>query len=34
MRVYQRFAERLAKELDAKPDDETTELFERIRSGG
>jgi predicted ATPase/DNA-binding SARP family transcriptional activator len=34
MRVYQRFAERLAKELDAEPDDETTELFERIKTGG
>ena len=33
MRVYQRFAERLAKELDAEPDAETTEVFERIRSG-
>jgi predicted ATPase/DNA-binding SARP family transcriptional activator len=33
MRVYQRFAERLAKELDAEPDDETTEIFERLRSG-
>jgi LuxR family maltose regulon positive regulatory protein len=33
MRVYQRFADRLAKELDAEPDDETTEIFERIRSG-
>ena len=33
MRVYQRFAERLMKELDAEPDEETTELFERIRGG-
>jgi predicted ATPase/DNA-binding SARP family transcriptional activator len=33
MRVYQRFADRLAKELDAEPDEETTEIFERIRSG-
>jgi len=33
LRVYQRFAERLMKELDAEPDDETTELFERIRTG-
>jgi predicted ATPase/DNA-binding SARP family transcriptional activator len=33
MRVYQRFAERLAKELDAEPDEETTEIFDRIRSG-
>jgi DNA-binding SARP family transcriptional activator len=33
LRVYQRFAERLMKELDAEPDDETTELFERIRAG-
>ena len=31
LRVYQRFAERLMKELDAEPDDETTELFDRIR---
>jgi predicted ATPase/DNA-binding SARP family transcriptional activator len=33
LRVYQRFAERLMKELDAEPDDETTELFERIKGG-
>ncbi len=33
MRVYQRFAERLNKELDAEPDEETTKIFERIRSG-
>jgi DNA-binding SARP family transcriptional activator len=33
LRVYQRFAERLMKELDAEPDDETSELFERIRAG-
>ena len=26
-------ADRLAKELDAEPDAETTEAFERIRSG-
>ena len=32
MRDYQRFAERLAKELDAEPDDETMELFERIKN--
>jgi DNA-binding SARP family transcriptional activator len=33
MRVYQRFVDRLAKELDAEPEAETTEIFERIRSG-
>ena len=33
MRAYQRFVERLAKEFDAEPDDETRELFERIRTG-
>jgi DNA-binding SARP family transcriptional activator len=33
MRVYQRFVERLAKELDADPDQDTTELFDRIRAG-
>jgi DNA-binding SARP family transcriptional activator len=33
IRVYQRFAERLAKELDAEPAAETTALLERIRAG-
>ena len=33
LRLYQRFAERLRKELDAEPDDETQELHEAIKSG-
>jgi DNA-binding SARP family transcriptional activator len=33
MRVHHRFVERLAKELDAEPDQDTTELFDRIRAG-
>jgi hypothetical protein len=33
MRVYQRFVDRLAKELDAEPDQETIDLFDRIRAG-
>jgi DNA-binding SARP family transcriptional activator len=33
LRVYQRFAERLMKELDAEPDEATTELFDQIRAG-
>ena len=31
LKVYQRFAERLRKELDAEPEDETTDLFDEIR---
>jgi DNA-binding SARP family transcriptional activator len=33
LRLYQRFAERLAKELEAEPDEETTELAEGIQRG-
>ena len=33
LRLYQRFAERLRTELDAEPDEETTELYERVRRG-
>lgn len=33
LRLYQRFAERLRKELDAEPDEETQELLEEIRGG-
>jgi DNA-binding SARP family transcriptional activator len=33
LRLYQRFAECLRKELDADPDDETTELFQRLQGG-
>jgi DNA-binding SARP family transcriptional activator len=32
--LYRRFAERLRDELDAEPDDETTELYERVQRGG
>jgi DNA-binding SARP family transcriptional activator len=31
LRLYQRFAERLRAELDAEPDDETVEAYERLR---
>jgi len=31
LKLYQRFVERLRKELDAEPEDETTELFDEIR---
>ena len=30
-RAYQRFAERLRKELDAEPEEETTELLEALQ---
>jgi two-component SAPR family response regulator len=33
LRLYQRFAERLQKELEAEPDEETTELFQRLQAG-
>ena len=33
LRLYQRFTERLRKELDAEPDDERRELHEAIKSG-
>ena len=32
-RLYQRFAERLRKELDAEPEEETQELLEEIKAG-
>ena len=31
LKLYQRFSERLRKELDAEPEEETTELFDEIR---
>jgi DNA-binding SARP family transcriptional activator len=31
LRAYQRFAERLRKELDAEPEDETTDLLEELQ---
>jgi predicted ATPase/DNA-binding SARP family transcriptional activator len=34
LRVYQRFAERLRRELDAEPDDETVRLLETLQGGG
>jgi len=33
MRVYHRFADRLRRELDADPDDETTRLLARLQDG-
>ena len=33
LRLYQRFSERIRKELDAEPEDETQELHERLKSG-
>ena len=33
LRAYRRFANRMREELDAEPDDETTELFEKLQSG-
>jgi DNA-binding SARP family transcriptional activator len=33
LRVYRRFAERMREELDAEPDDETTQLAERLQHG-
>jgi len=32
LRLYQRFSERLRKELDAEPEEETRDLFEEIKS--
>jgi DNA-binding SARP family transcriptional activator len=34
LRLYQRFADRLRRELEAEPDEETTELYERVQQGG
>ena len=33
LRLYQRFSEKLRKELDAEPEDETQELIEEIKGG-
>jgi DNA-binding SARP family transcriptional activator len=33
LRVYRRFADRMREELDAEPDEETTEFFERLQQG-
>jgi DNA-binding SARP family transcriptional activator len=33
MRAYQRFAERLGREMDAEPGEETTSFFERLQQG-
>jgi predicted ATPase/DNA-binding SARP family transcriptional activator len=33
LRLYQRFSERLRKELDAEPDEETVEIYEEIKKG-
>ena len=33
LRLYQRFSEKLRKELDAEPEEETQELIEEIRGG-
>jgi predicted ATPase/DNA-binding SARP family transcriptional activator len=33
LRVYRRFADRMREELDAEPDDETTEFFEKLQQG-
>jgi len=33
LRLYQRFTEKLRKELDAEPEKETQELIEQIRAG-
>jgi predicted ATPase/DNA-binding SARP family transcriptional activator len=33
MRIYQRFAEKLRKELEVEPDDETLDLVEQIQKG-
>jgi predicted ATPase/DNA-binding SARP family transcriptional activator len=33
MKLYQRFIDRLRKELDAEPEEETVELFDEIRGG-
>jgi predicted ATPase/DNA-binding SARP family transcriptional activator len=34
LRLYQKFADRLHKELETDPDDETTGLFQRLQQGG
>jgi predicted ATPase/DNA-binding SARP family transcriptional activator len=34
LKLYQRFTDRLRKELDAEPEEETIELFDEIRAGG
>jgi DNA-binding SARP family transcriptional activator len=34
LRAYQRFAEKLAKELEAEPEEETVELMEELQTGG
>ena len=33
LKLYQRFVDRLRKELDAEPEEETVELFDEIRAG-
>ncbi|HKP15760.1 MAG TPA: BTAD domain-containing putative transcriptional regulator [Gemmatimonadaceae bacterium] len=33
LRVYRRFADRMREELDAEPDDATTEFFEKLQAG-
>ena len=33
LRVYRRFADRMREELDAEPDAETTEFFEKLQAG-
>ena len=33
LRLYQRFSEKLRKELDAEPEEETQELLEEIKGG-
>jgi len=33
LRLYQRFSERLRKELDAEPEEETRELHDEIKAG-
>jgi DNA-binding SARP family transcriptional activator len=34
LRAYQRFADRLEKELEAEPEEETVELMEELQGGG
>jgi len=33
LRLYQRFSEKLRKELDAEPEEETQELLDEIKGG-
>ena len=33
LRAYRRFADRMREELDAEPDDDTTEFFEKLQQG-